>query len=507
MIKVSVSVKPNSNSDVIISQKFIAEIKLTSNTPIDNSISISLENRNHIQQIGNISSFTPSNNNTSGSFFVILLVSDTITSGELVSFDIKSSYFGTKSVQYVAKHIQQETLSLKFYKKYLPTPNKLNVPSQGEICSKVMTTIKSSDGKPLSGTPIFIPHLFNFKNFDIYDSEKNKIEVTPPPMNGFFINSNEKGEVIFYVYPHIGVATKITLDSMIYNTTPSIRSMNELYVASSQPQGNDSLLDPPDIENIYGENLTSPNSFIFKTKVDQYDKAKPQDTILFFVNNIFTGYAFTIESIDDLGGYSIKLPYKIFEKYKYVACRFYYIIFSFNENVYYSYPLSIVFKGGVPNTPQPDINRIYDTCVVYNSAGISSDNIIQEMDYVDSTEISNYRNNPCNAGLFVQIMGTNDPKDNSKVPLGSEVFLNLYINSSTKTVHHPRKLRMPSLPDGNNNSAKLIFNISHSYLIDCLAYPDRGGDIYFDYHIGSDNDDDVTYGKVWQGRIDTPIID
>ncbi|CBJ79366.1 hypothetical protein XBJ2_60065 [Xenorhabdus bovienii str. Jollieti] len=505
MIKVSVSVKPN--SDVIISQEFIAEIKLTSNIPIDNSISISLENTSYISPVGKISSFTPSYNNTSGSFFVRLLVSDKITSGELVSFDIKSSYFGTKHVEYVAKHIQQETLSLKFYKKYLPTPDQPNFPSQGEICSKVMTTIKSSDGQPLSGTPIFIPYLYNFKDFDIYDSEKNKIEVTSAPMKGFFINSNEKGEVIFYVYPHIGVATKITLDSMIYNATSSIHSMNELYVASSQPQGNDSLLDPPDIENIHGENLTSPNSFIFKTKVDQYDNAKSQDTILFFVNNIFTGYAFTIESIDDLGGYSIKLPYKIFEKYKDVACSFYYIIFSVNENVYYSYPLSIVFKGGVPNTPQPDINRIYNTCVVYNSAGISPDNILQEMDYVDSTEISNYRNNPDNAGLFVQIMGTNDLKDNSNVPLGSEVFLNLYINSSTKTVHHSLKKTMQNLPDGNNNSAKLIFNIPHSCLIDCLAYPDRGGDIYFDYQIGFDNDDDLTYGKVWQGRIDTPIID
>ncbi|CAM3880643.1 hypothetical protein XETH111194_12330 [Xenorhabdus thuongxuanensis] len=222
------------------------------------------------------------------------------------------------------------------------------------------------------------------------------------------------------------------------------------------------------------------------------------DFVLFFVNKKYKYYTRIIDDGEHRNPCLMKLPYFIFQKNE--LSRLSYLVIKPSGTILAeSSPVDITYRGR-PNKPWKDIDRIYESCKVYSSFDV----LIEQDGGINDQKISNHTNNPGDAGLFVTITGTNDNSDNTKVKLGSEIILTLYINSRNKTITYPFKNTMPYQPDNEDGkTAVLKFNIPYDLLNNNLAFPEHDGEIFFDYQVGDDNDRDVTYGGIWSGHIVT----
>ncbi|MBD2786277.1 hypothetical protein ID858_06830 [Xenorhabdus sp. DI] len=368
----------------------------------------------------------------------------------------------------------------------------------------VTAKVRNVSGKPLPDLKVHISDdsIDNLQKIKIYDAEQKEI-IVEKGNNGFDVTTDQYGNIKFYIYPVISKSLIINLTAQVIGSTGTISAKYTIYSINHALESVPKNLIEPEIFNFHGEDLKSNGKSKFTIGIVKYADFKPGDHILFFVNDIYTKISIQVENEDDLN--AIDLPYCIFNKNE--LSRFSYLRIS-SEYMAASQVMDLIYHGNPYNKPWTDVNRTYDTCIVYNSVGVSDENIVEQWSYVNSTEISNYRNNPPdNAGLFVQITGEKDAEDNGKVPLGSTIYLNLYINSSSRTVTHTFENTMPFIPDSSDNTAKVIFNIPHHFLTNCLSYPNRGGDIYFDYQIGKDSDKNVTYGNIWEGYIATPDIE
>ncbi|MBD2796869.1 hypothetical protein ID856_10025 [Xenorhabdus sp. 18] len=385
----------------------------------------------------------------------------------------------------------------------------LEFPDQSGGQKKVQYATVTSKVRNVSGTPL--PDLKvhvsddlidNLQKAKIYDSDNKEI-IIEKGSNGFDVTTDQYGNIKFYIYPVLSESLIINLTAQVIGSTDTIDAKYTIYCANHALESLPKDLIVPEIFNFHGEDLKSDGESKFTIGIVKYADFKPGDHILFFVNDIYTKVSIQVKHEDDLT--AIDLPYCIFNKSE--LSRFSYSIIR-SGYMAASQVKDLIYHGNPYNKPWTDVNRTYDTCIVYNSVGVSDENIVEQWSYVNSTEISNYRNNPPdNAGLFVQITGEKDAEDNGKVPLGSTIYLNLYINSSSRTVTHTFENTMPFIPDSSDNTAKVIFNIPHHFLTNCLSYPNRGGDIYFDYQIGKDSDKNVTYGNIWEGYIATPDIE
>ncbi len=373
---------------------------------------------------------------------------------------------------------------------------------------KVTTTVRDINGKPLNNIKLFVSDDsgLNLQQVEIYDkNQQSIIEITQEDGHeGFYITSENNGEIVFFIHPIHSESLIIKLLTKVENSTGFIPAKYTIYIVNTSLDNISHGLPEPEIVNSWGEDIKSNGESKFTVLVEKYPKAQIGDSILFFVNNEYTKQSIEIRETNNINNYSSNIPYAIFAKDE--ESSFYYVVIGSNSYIESSGILTLTYKGR-PNKPWTDVQRIYEPCVVYDSVDVSPDNILQQMDYINTDEISNYRNNPDNAGLFIQVTGSNNPNDKEKVPLGSKVYLNLYINSSSRTVTHTFNNKVPNIPDNNGNTASCIFNIPHHFLINCLAYQTGGGDIYFDYQVGSDEDNDVTYSKIWHGYINTPDIE
>ncbi|MDE1486314.1 hypothetical protein KKI90_08550 [Xenorhabdus bovienii] len=491
-------------SNVIIGQELIVDVNFEYNVSIKKDAIITLENLVNI--IAPTKTFSIGNEGGVSSIFLKLIIPKDLNHGDMISFDIVPNQgaigFSQRNINYIAKDIDPISLSLKFIKKYVQTPEIDNHPPS-QLNSKVMTTVKDKNQNSLSGIPVLISffNTIDVDKVDIYAADQTtKIEVNKSnDMNeGFYVNSDKNGNIIFYVYPHKDTAAVLKFNSQVLNVTQAISS-NELYIVTSKPRGNTGVLLLPIIQDLDGVDLISHGDFKFWINIPRYNIARPGDVIVFFVDNNYVGYNFTLKSTNDLGTNIIQLPYNIFveNQVSYIS----YTVISQNGNMYSSTELELIFKGGVPNKPDPEIERQYDLCKVYSSYGVYPGSIVEEYTYIYDDIIS--ANNK--EGLYVQITGTNDQNDTEHVTFGSEVTLNLYINSRQGHVTEHYTKRIPSVPDeSGGNTATLTFNIPYDILKYNESYPDKPGEIYFDYQVGSDNDD-VTYGKIWQAKIDTDM--
>ncbi|MDC9597582.1 hypothetical protein [Xenorhabdus anantnagensis] len=403
--------------------------------------------------------------------------------------------------------VDSRSLQLKIDTPFLSVPHSYD--SQSEtIFTKVTAIVKSLDGAPLINTNIFISdeNASNLKKVKILSSDKSKVDIkTKNGIDGFYITTGQKGELLFFIYPTKSKSLIMKLFSQLPESLNRIPADHIIFIVNDTIYNMKEDFSAPEIINLWGSYLKSDGKSEFPVEIEKSSNLTGENYILFFVNTMYTNHFIQITNASDIDT-TFYLPYSIFEKD--IVSNFFYVVVKKLGDILTSKSSSytLTYKGR-PNKPWTDVHRIYEPCVIYDSVDVSSDNIIQQMDYINTDEISNYRKNPDNAGLFVQIVGSNNPNDNQKVSLGSTIYLNLYINSSSKIVTHTFCHDMPYVPDDDDNTATLIFNIPHHFLINCLAYSDGGGDIYFDYQIGKDGDNNVTYGNIWHGFINTPDIE
>ncbi|MDX7986154.1 hypothetical protein FE392_02220 [Xenorhabdus sp. 12] len=401
---------------------------------------------------------------------------------------------------YTVDDIDLKTLRLDIDSPFLAIPLASGTYPKN-IYTKVTTTVRDKYGTPLRKAKIFVSSLdeLQFDAVTIYDRDNTtKIKIQPQGQyKGFIVETNESGNILFFVHPIKSVGSKLNLFAQILGLTDPIAAMHTIYIVDKNLDELEEKYPEPQILNLLGLGLKSDGSSKFYVKIS-YDNPKSGDSILFFVNKEYTKKVIKILQGSDLQSY-FELPYIIFNENKLLHLSFVVIKEIGSIDNYKSRPLTFTYKGR-PNKPWTDVIRTYEACTVYNSSGrgpMDQYSIINDDAILTATT-----DDP---GLFVKVTGTNDPTDTSKVPFGTEIKLNLYITSSTRTFITSFTGRVPTNPDDEGGkTATLTISIPYNLLNNNLGYQDgNDGLIFFDYQIGNDLDPDVVYGNIWQGYIDT----
>ncbi|MDC9595105.1 hypothetical protein [Xenorhabdus sp. IM139775] len=390
--------------------------------------------------------------------------------------------------------IDEKSISIYFKKDIFQVLNYDSTPPNRDYI-KAVALIRDKDGKPLPNVSVVIlekEHAY-FDLVNIYHADKTTpvtIKNTSSNLKSFSITSDSDGELIFYIYTKKSKSVIFHVDSMVMNVTGHVSSKNKLYIIDNDKK--DLSLPPPDIIGDNGDLWVNPSSSFFTLLIKNYPDAKLNDTILFFANNQYVEKSFIVEDINGLDNSHITLPYNIFKENE--VTPFFYTVVNELGLARSSYPQSITYPGGGNNRPIDNLERSYDSCIVYNSSGYNNDkNIIN--DSIHEKDVNNRCNNPHHEALFVKIIGTNDYKDKTKVPLGAEVTLNLYVNSYPNTIYQSKTKLMPIQPD-NGNAATLLFGIPFNYIGHI-----ENGDIYLDFQVNYYGD--ISYGKIWQANVYT----
>ncbi|PHM53939.1 hypothetical protein [Xenorhabdus sp. KK7.4] len=484
--------------DLIIGQSFLFTVTLSSNENIDDNSTISFyENENITVPLDNIP-LVVDINKKKATATVTLTVSNTLLENEEISFRVKTSLNGFQSniLQYTAKKIDPDSLRLNVDNSFLAIPTSFNVSQVGSILTKIHTVIRDEGGGVLSGVPVFIKsNIINqLEEVDIYHKDKvTKIDINEfINYQGFFVNSDEKGVLEFYIFPKKSLSLVIQLSSIIPNSTDFKFAKEPIFIIVDNVK---IYRQPLIVVTAIGDNLTSNGESKFWVDISPCDDYELGDFLLFFVNDEYKYYS-RILNINQHDPCLMELPYFILNKDE--LSKLSYLLIKSSGNVIAKSSHADVTYRGRPNKPWTDIHRMYEPCQVYSSF----DEIIKQGGAIINKNTSGHAKNPDDAGLFVRIIGTNDNSDGSKVKLGSKVFLTLYINSSTRTVKHVFTDNMPYQPDKRGGkTATLKFNIPYAFLKNNLAFPYSDGEIFFDYQIGHDDDSDVTYGGIWSGYI------
>ncbi|CDL87532.1 hypothetical protein [Xenorhabdus cabanillasii] len=394
----------------------------------------------------------------------------------------------------LSEQINQQSLKLNVDTPFLAVPASYN-PNSGEIFTKVTATVRDTHGNPLPEVKIFVTNHSNGKLKEVIvfaSNHEDKIVIElHDGYEGFFIETQDDGTLSFFIQPKESRGLILQLYAQIPGDENIVAADHEIYIVDHTYQELPDELLEPEIIGFSGGYLKSDGNSKFKAMINDIYDIINGAYILFFVNGKYTRMSIPFS---EAGGFH--LPYAIFGNKK--SSDFSYVVIRETGDIYpyKSRPLTLTYMRE-PNEPWSEVDRIYDSCVVYSSAGISSENIIEHYTDVYNDTIS-YPNED-DAGLFVTIMGTNDPNDTSKVVFGSEVTLNLYINSRTGNFNWSCTKTMLSM--SNRNTATLIFPIPRELLENKPAYYDRDGEIYFDYQVGTDLDPDVSYGKTWFAHI------
>lgn len=488
------------NGDLIIGQKFLFTVTLSSDENIDDLSTISFYNNKNITVPLDPISLTSDHNKKKAAATVTLTVSNSIAENEKISFSVKTSSTGfpTKTLQSTARIIDSDSVRLRIDNPCLVIPISFTDAQIGSLSTKIHTILRDKKGKTLSGVPVFIKAntINELKEINIYHNDKTtKIDVHEFGNNqGIFVNSDEKGKLEFYISPKKAVLPIIQLSSTIPNSTDFKFANDPIFIFV------DNIKDyrqPLNIVTAINDNLKSEGESKFWVDMSPCNDYKLGDFLLFFVNDEYKYYT-RILSNKESEPCLKELPYFIFKKDE--PSKLSYFLIKPSDNIIAkSSPADVIYRGR-PNQPWNDIDRTYEPCQVYSSL---NELINQDSPIIDKT-ISNHANNPDDAGLFVTITGTNDNSDNTKVKLGSKVILTLYINASNKTTKKVFNGDMPYQPDeAGGKTATLRFNIPYDLLNNNLAFPYHDGEIFFDYQVGNDNDRDVTYGGIWSGHIVT----
>ncbi|WFQ80369.1 hypothetical protein PXH59_04215 [Xenorhabdus sp. SF857] len=392
--------------------------------------------------------------------------------------------------------IDEESISIYFEKEFFQVLDYDNAPPHGD-CIKAVALIRDKEGKPLPNVSVDILEKDNayFELVGIYHSDKEKpvkIKKFSSDQKYFSITSDKNGNLVFYIYPKKSTSVIFQVYSMMVGVTDRMSSKNKVYIIDNNKE--DLNLSPLGIGEDNGSLQVDPNLNAFNVLIPNYPDAKRDDTILFFINKQYVKKSFLVQKVDELGNDSyMTFPYNIF-KVNEIADFSYTVVDNFGS-ARSSYPQGITYPGGGYNQPIDDLTRIYDSCIVYNSYGYNDDkNIVR--DSIHEKDIDNKCNNPYHEALFVKMVGTSDYKDKTKVPLGAEVTLNLYINNYPNTIYQSKVRAMPTQPDNNGNTVPLLFGIPFSNVSHI-----ENGDIYLDFQVNYYGD--ISYGKIWRANVYT----
>jgi hypothetical protein len=491
------------NGHLIIGQSFLFTVQLFSDEDIGDNQTMSFYNNKNINVPTEYIPLIIESDKKSAIATVTITVPSDIDEGEDIYFTVQTSLNGiqSKTLKYTAKTIYPNSLELNVDTVFLSMPISYNDSQIGTISTKVHATIRDNGEIILSGTPVFITSekMDGLDGVFVYANDKlTKINIQRFGFYfGFFINSDNKGKIEFYIYPKPQQPVIIKLVSIIVNSTAPIIAKSPIFVSAA-----DDIIDynrqPLFIITEIDGNITSEGESMFGVGMSPCIDYITGDVILFFVNDEYKYHALSIGNYG-ISPCFIKLPYIIFQENE--QSQLSYIVMKQDGNtVAKSHSTSVTYRGR-PNQPWIDVRRIYEPCKVYSSF----DTLIDQNNIINSNTIFNHASNPNDAGLFVRITGTNDNSDNTMVKLGSEVTLILYINSLQRTITHIFKGIMPYRSDNaDGKTAILKFNIPYDLLDNNLAFSFGGGSIFFDYQIGDEKDNDVTYGNIWRGVIVTP---
>ncbi|MBI6547693.1 hypothetical protein [Xenorhabdus lircayensis] len=491
--------------DVIMGQNLTLDIILKSDNVISNDANIDIITKNGIELQRNIPPITLHDGGKVGFFSVELFVDDNVPENNSVLFDIipnsEAKGFHKTSMLYYAKTVDISSVKLEVGVDYIKMPTSLNIPPSGQLASKISTTIKSRDGKTnLSGTPVTVLDTSgNFDKVNFYSSDKKeKLQVRDiGNKRGLIINTDSNGRLVFYVYAKQDSSVVLNLVSKIVGVTGEISADKALYIIDSGRTDPNYIVDEPIISGEHQGILRSDgNSSKFSVTIPKYDNAEDSDTIFFFINGLMTDVPFYSDP-ENLGTPFIQLPYSVFlEPNKPV--NFYYVIIKDSAERLVSDSIQVTYVKD--ETP---LDNVYEKCKVYSSQGTNDNDLVTEDYVIACKDISNYKNNTGDAGLFVKITGTNDPNDATKVPLGSEVTLYLHIRSDRKKLDLPIKLNMPTDAGNDGKTNFFIQGITQTYLVGISEVDtDNPGKIYFSYSI-KNTDDRMINSKAWKGKIDT----
>ncbi|CDL87533.1 hypothetical protein [Xenorhabdus cabanillasii] len=380
-----------------------------------------------------------------------------------------------------------------------------NLPDHGVDGKKITVTASIIDiyGNPAPNISIFVSDsvIGNLKKVKIYGSDPNQeIPITHHNnREGFFIKTDGNGKVLFFIHPLQAHPVVLDLYSNLVGSTRWVSANHIIFIVNKSPDNMNVKFGMPQIINFFGDYLTSDGSGKFEVEIPGYFGAEPEDYILFFVNGKYTKHFFRrVQSGDSDTFYH--LPYDIFTKD--IDSNLFYVIIR-NSGVildYKSIPLPLIYKGGVKYKPEqnPESGRNYAACVVYDTG----DNVIYDH-MISYSTIRKYPENP-EGGLFVEILGTTDPdNETDKVPLDILVTLNLYINSVNKSYikSYSGEVKVQSLDTDNKVAA--IIHVPFEDVADVKLYQNgEYANIYFDYTFYDSN---KQYGKIWKADIETDI--
>lgn len=516
--KKTMDISINKKADLVIGQYVSFIVTLSSDTPIYQSASITIKQNsisNNIQfdPIPTSLKYEPGLKTATAQLGFTVLSSAQDDSE--INFEIETNATTTdhatfQSVTFKGKanEIDTNSLALSVENTYLKTViSGDDKPSEKDNFTAVHTTLKSTSGKILAGTPIFITSsvLHKMNDFQFKDAN-NKQEITLEKIGhneGISISSDQNGLVKFYLYPKVSEVTSLVLQTVILNNVADTRAKKVLYVVNYINPGYMDSIGTPDIAGFsMGDLFANQGLPYFLTTVSSYDNVAIGDVILFFVNGKYTGYSVTIEDKNSqLDKPNIRLPYTIFERD--VLSQFSYTVIKEGGDTLYSLPLPLNYVGGVPYEPDPDVKREYKPCIVHTSLGVDSDHIIPSGNgnYVNYAAIMKYPGYKYD-GLFVEIVrsDTHDSKEEIiPVPLNiTDITLYMYINSQNKNFakHYTQQVTLNEI-GSNGNANSIFFHIPYKDIVDVTEV----GDITFDYKFYQDID--FKYGVSWSASIQT----
>ncbi|MEX0444977.1 hypothetical protein [Xenorhabdus sp. SGI246] len=505
-------------ADLIVGQRFLLTITLISKKVIDVAnvnITFTEVTSNIIAPHGEIVLNRQNADGTAVTCDVLLTVNKNAQEKAPIKFTIKAN--GSTADPFVfngtARTINPDTLPLIFDKEFLDIKNVVNGSINSDLKSMATTTLLDMNGDPLKNVPILIrseklKHLTSCKFKDHTEKE------VPVKYIGAFsypvitINSDEKGNIKFYIYPIQAHSMILYLETWILNVVRPVDAISPLFLVNTEiPDDLDAMPEP----NILGttSNLTSysgtPNFYV---GIYDYPNAAQGDYILFLTKEQdkerkYSGhYVIVGDPGKELGQdkYTYQVPYGIFKigvTYEFNCV----VILGRDGSSITSLPEYVTYMGGAKYSPSPDIERKYDACKVYTSLGVKDDEIFPG-ETIGYDNIKKYLDNPKGStGLFIEVVG--DKNSKTKVPLGAKVTLNMYIQASNRNIQVPYKMgTMPHDINSETNRYSLFFNIKLEDLVNILPYDNGGaGTIWFDYEFSVARS--KYYGKVWEGGIDT----
>ncbi|MCG3463891.1 hypothetical protein L7G72_19170 [Xenorhabdus bovienii] len=529
-------------SDIVIGQDFFLDIILIYDSYLPNSVDVRFSNLNGLL-VNHISKPLFSSGSNSVSITAFVTIDKYIHLDKYVSYTIFATGFSAQNIRYNAKEINEFTIQLEPNKSFCIAPESVNNPNDNDAqYITYYALLKDSTNQPMKNTPIqvlsYLGEDFSkkvkittddqFHDAINYISHNNKYYIT--------VYSDETGKVSFRAYPIKNTSAILELASTIFGIDHSYQA-GILYIMSPQPRSMFEYLPDPSI-NGANNAILKPigDDKVFDVIIECYDNLLNTDRILFFIsenpedlNFSSRKLIFPARNIGDISNqhYTFSLPYDIFPVNKKSSLS--YVVAPVSGNYQYSLDAKIKYIGGSVNIPSDNVNRVYNKPVVYSSfANIntapplvnSENNILSEGDFINRATISNYVNNNYDA-IYIKIEGVND-KNHKQLPVwGNEVYLNVYVRSSTvnylNSCEHSRSKSchyavISSNPDNYIINDKLVgisttvIPIKQKELAGIASYIDgTAGWIYFEYYVVNNITSEKTYSHYWEGKIDTAI--